>query len=385
MQWFDVKWEERLREQMIITWLISRYMDDGRTFLPPIKPGWRWVEDGMKFTVAWAKEDQELSSMELTRRALLGSLGGVEEFLAFTMETGEDFGDAWLPTLDTSLHVNNLNRVLHRVLHISVQRRTAMGENALIQTLSNDLMRRLLNNSEDQGAAQKRKIVDDYGQKLMNSGFEGAQMKRIVLNGIKGYEGRRRRCVENNWRLHRTSTNSQGARVKKKLLSKTNWFKKKKGAGRKMYAKEPSGAPDRSHYRKEQQHLELDVKTVLFLEQTPEGGLAKRMREVLRSMEPALGFRVKVVERTGQSLGSKFAQTGLWEGMQCGRDDCTTCEQGAEELPPCNKNNLLYKNKCTECNPGALGKGELEEVKDGAPSLYVGETSRTVYERSKEH
>ena len=40
------------------------------------------------------------------------------------------------------------------------------------------------------------------------------------------------------------------------------------------------------------------MKTALFLDQTPEGGLAKRMREVLRSMEPALGFRVKVVERT---------------------------------------------------------------------------------------
>ena len=79
-----------------------------------------------------------------------------------------------------------------------------MGEGALIQTLSNDLFRRLMNNSEDQGATQKGQIVDEYGQKLMNSGFEGAQMKRIVLNGIKGYEGKRRRCLTNGWRLHRT-------------------------------------------------------------------------------------------------------------------------------------------------------------------------------------
>ena len=135
-----------------------------------------------------------------------------------------------------------------------------------------------MNNSEDQGATQKRKIVDDYGQKLMNSGFEGVQMKRIVLNGIKGYEGRRRKCVENNWRLHRTSTNSQGARVKKKLLSKTNWFKKKKGAGSRMYDKEPSGDPKKSNYREGEQRLEKKVRTVLFLEQTPEGGLAKKMR-----------------------------------------------------------------------------------------------------------
>ena len=79
-----------------------------------------------------------------------------------------------------------------------------------------------------------------------------------------------------------------------------------------MYAKDPSGVPGRSLYKeKEQQHRELCVKTVLFLEQTPEGGLSRMMREMLRSMEPALGLKVKVVERTGQSLGSKCPQSGL--------------------------------------------------------------------------
>ena len=71
-----------------------------------------------------------------------------------------------------------------------------------------------------------------------------------------------------------------------------------------MYDKDSSGAPGRSLYKeKEQQHRELCVKTVLFLEQTPEGGLSKMMREMLRSMEPALDFKVKVVERP---IGGKF-------------------------------------------------------------------------------
>ena len=122
-------------------------------------------------------------------------------------------------------------------------------------------------------------------------------------------------------------------------------------------------------------------KTVLFVEQSPEGGLARRIREVLRGMEPALGFKIKVVERTGQTLGSKFSQSALWGETQCGRTDCVTCEQGGEELPPCTKNNLLYENICSTCNEGARKKGELGNVKEGAPSLYVGETSRTIYER----
>ena len=184
----------------------------------------------MEFCLKWEREDQELSNMEITRRVTLGTLEGVEEFLTFTMETGEDFGDNWLPTLDTSLHVNQNNQVLYRFYekptasNVTVQRRTAMGEDALIQTLSNDLVRRLQNNSEEQGASSKILVVDDYAQKLYISGSEGEQVRRIILNGIKEYEGKRRRCAANNWALHRTARKSQGARQKRKR----NWFKKKK-------------------------------------------------------------------------------------------------------------------------------------------------------------
>ena len=54
---------------------------------------------------------------------------------------------------------------------------------------------------------------------------------------------------------------------------------------------------------------EKDVKTrtVLFLEQTLMGELARRVREQLLRMEDVLGYRVKVVERTGRRLISCFS------------------------------------------------------------------------------
>ena len=45
----------------------------------------------------------------------------------------------------------------------------------------------------------------------------------------------------------------------------------------------------------------------------------------------------------------------------------------------------MYENICIECNPGATEKGELMEVRDDTPTLYVGETSRSIYERGREH
>ena len=51
----------------------------------------------------------------------------------------------------------------------------------------------------------------------------------------------------------------------------------------------------------------------------------------------------------------------------------------------CTKSSLVYENLCKLCNPGAGSQKELEVVKTEVPSLYVGETSRSVYERSREH
>jgi hypothetical protein len=36
------------------------------------------------------EEDKMISATERTRRALGGTMGGIEEYLVFTMETGED-------------------------------------------------------------------------------------------------------------------------------------------------------------------------------------------------------------------------------------------------------------------------------------------------------
>ena len=117
----------------------------------------------------------------------------------------------------------------------------------------------------------------------------------------------------------------------------------------------------------------MQVRSVLFVEHTPGGMLAGRLREVLSGLEHILGFKIKVVERGGASLKSKFPLNTLWEGVTCPRPDCITCTQGTEKTPMCTRRNLLYENICALCNPGAGGKGELkgEDLNTQVPSVYV--------------
>ena len=130
------------------------------------------------------------------------------------------------------------------------------------------------------------------------------------------------------------------------------------------------------------------MKVLNKVDQTPGGELASRLRELFTRPEPTLGFFVKVVERPGRSLQGLFPLTTLWEGASCGRtEDCTTCYQGADILPNCTRQSILYENVCTRCVPGAVNKEQVkqEERVDKEPALYVGETIRSIRERSKKH
>ena len=103
----------------------------------------------------------------------------MEDHLEFTIETGEDFADKWLPMLDTRLRVTGSNQVSHGYYekptnsNVTIQMRSAMTQDSKIQVLSNDLVRRLKNNSEKLGGGAKIEIVDNYTQTLLNSGYRG--------------------------------------------------------------------------------------------------------------------------------------------------------------------------------------------------------------------
>ena len=105
MQIFDIKWKGFLSQLKLTVWLNARYMDDGRTFLPPVRPGWRMEDGKLTYCKQWEVEDQWLTGAERTRRVIEATMNPVEDYLSFTTEIGEQFEGGWLPTLDTSIKV----------------------------------------------------------------------------------------------------------------------------------------------------------------------------------------------------------------------------------------------------------------------------------------
>ena len=99
------------------------------------------------------------------------------------------------------------------------------------------------------------------------------------------------------------------------------------------------------------------------------------MKEVLDRLSPMLGFKVRVTERGGSSLGSILSNKNLWKGEHCGRERCKTCAQPDERKEPCKSRNIVYESECTLCNePGSRKKKDRDGLKETQmqANLYVG-------------
>ena len=114
-------------------------------------------------------------------------------------------------------------------------------------------------------------------------------------------------------------------------MGKSTWFK---GGGGKI---SNTGTPSGGYWKRGSKNDNtgtgpLRTRTVLFVENTPNGELSKRIREQLARMEGIMGYKMKVVERVGTQLKDLFSLTNVWGGTVCGRNNCTTCLQDCEEV-----------------------------------------------------
>ena len=133
---------------------------------------------------------------------------------------------------------------------------------------------------------------------------------------------------------------------------------------------------------------QLPTSTVMFVEFSRGGSLQKHMKEVLERLSPMLGFRVRVAEKGGSSLGSILSNKNLWRGEACGRSKCKPCAQPEEKKESCKTRNIVYESECTLCNePGSRKQSDKKSLKESKeqPNLYVGESARSLCERAGEH
>ena len=299
--------------------------------------------------------------------------------LQFTGEDGSMYNDGKLPTLDTALWISNVKikytfyekpTVGYQVL----RRDTALLTASIRSTLLQETVRRLLNCNVGTDVETIQAILLTFAQKLVNSGHSQLSAKIFIIQGIMKYLHRVRlsklpkddECYKP---LYLSKSFNEEQRKVKKYLAKMEWFRGNK---------EKTIQTDLGDWRKQ-----LKFSTILQVPNSKDAKLFNLLVEQEKELAGLTGCNVKMLERSGIPLSRLFQRVSVQDN--CHWDKCPVClvlnKGGKKSRMCCRRSNVVYKATCFTCEQAA----EVKTNGSNVVGVYVGESSRTLAERSGEH
>ena len=160
---------------------------------------------------------------------------------------------------------------------------------------------------------------------------------------------------------------------------RVNTYKRAKGIFDKMVQRDQEGEcplyrgkfwqrEERQSRKEEKKHTwyqKRDDETVVFVDATPHGQLAKECRQALKESQ----IKIKVIEKAGKSLKRCLCRSDPFRFLSCDNEKCHLCKIGSNVN--CKSRELVYEMKCQGCQ--------------NEKGMYIGETARSIGERVNEH
>ena len=179
-------------------------------------------------------------------------------------------------------------------------------------------------------------------QKLKESGYTEVERFYILKGGMKTHENLKRLESEGKRDYYRTPE------------------QRKKD-------KDNSKGKDNDWYKSGNEKLLL----VMFVETTPNGELINMLRQVEEKYKIDEDKRIKFVEKCGRKIINQIRVADPFR-ENCTEDECIAC-QNSSKFTNCRKMNIGYELQCKLCK------------ERGKEKVYIGESSRNLFLRGKEH
>ena len=380
-------WIRLINRLRIKCLLYYRYVDDCRSFLRAIKNGWQVTQNGLRWDSDIYKKDVQsgISPQRKTTNILVDLMNLILKNLVFTGEDCEMFASGELPTLDTSLYVEE-GKIFYKffeketcgnqVLHAS----TAIDKSTIMSSMRQETVRRLSNTSLALPVSVKTDILKVFASKLLNSGYSKNETKCLIVEGVTKFEHLRWRDMlprtHNRYHpLHMEATFNRHERKLKKFTAEANWYLPDDSRDQSWREKipfifriKPTQTMRRGH---------LTPSSVMKVPSSKGGRLIRALMEKEPHITKVSGYTIKYVEQSGTPLHLLFRKSP--KAKVCGRTDCMSCRFENKKQSMCSVKNIVYESVCTWCEK------DENKVPGQEPYKYIGETSRTLYERMKEH
>ena len=219
-------------------------------------------------------------------------------------------------------------------------------------TLTQELIRRLLNCSKELDCQAKRKHLNNFMQLLKNSGYDQSFRAEILKSGLQGYNKIVAADKEKRRPMYRTKQWKRSDRWLEKRRKKKNW-------------------------------LGPFWKSCIFVPPTPGSELKKRMQR--KEQETRVGGRegwpIKIIETAGRTLEQTLVNNDPFQGNACNDPKCVPSRDPKNKIN-CRRNTICYRVTCRLCL--RTGMPANQECYEKA-ACYYGQSGKNAHCRCKEH
>ena len=237
-----------------VLWALMKYVDDVNVVCDKLKPGWRWVEDDLRWREDWCQEDEqsgltvEMRTMNLIREAANHMI----PWLEFTQDLPELHETLKVPMLDVQVWVDhdqeeestradvlvweffekksNSTRVLLAM--------SAYEWRAKLVVMNMEIFRRQRNTSRQITEDRRVAIMNNFVEKLRRSGYCKSTVHKIIQEGTKFYFRKLRADLEGGPALNLRSEKNKVMTRRAKLGAAETWYVRKRGGGRQGWTKD---------------------------------------------------------------------------------------------------------------------------------------------------
>ena len=280
-------------------------------------------------------------------RVLKSIANTVQNGIVMEEDTPGRHEDNKVPVLDMKVWQNEEGDILYQhyqkemasvqILHAKSAQSMTCKRNVHVQ----EVLRRLLNSSAKLEWQEVAPVLTCYMTRMMNAGYNESIRKQTLLRAFKIYDKMKKEDSDGIRPIYRPKGWQREERSKKKKSKKHKWS-----------AKGGHVAP-------------------IFVPPSPNGELACILRQIADN-ETEAGVKFKIVETGGLSMKSQVQVSNPTATPGCEDQDCLPCRTGRGDGGNCRKTNIEYAIQCEMCPPDSK-------------AVYLGESSRNLYTRSKEH
>ena len=345
---WDKLYLERVRNAGMEMMMYERYVDDSNqvAVIPP--PGSRYCVDQRKIVIDTNIDEHETPGDERMAKILLSIANSIMPCVVMEGDWPSKNGDKKMPILDMKVWTDQDGNVLYQHYEKNVSSKTVLHAKSAHSSAckrsvhTQEIVRRLMNTSHRLGwRNETAPVLTEYMLRMKRAGYSEKYRREVLTHALGIYDRK--------WAEQRNGT--------RPIFRPKGWKKKERREAKR--SKKLNWATKDGHI------------APIFVPTTPGGILAKMMRKVADE-EAKEGIKFKVMEIGGRTLKSELQKSNPTASPGCGENDCIACIGESGEGGNCRRNNVNYEIQCHLC------------PEEDRP-VYIGETSRNIYTRGKEH